>query len=712
MPIGDDFAIDYATKRIYHVTGTTVYTVNALYSWLMDTFDEQGAMDDEIPMSAQTPNAYTMINNWFIDDESTHYLKDGAITQTRDDANIALLTFQAEGYTSCVSSDITKQVVWDGTNHGPLLAYNNTTRKWWVRTGDSFTPSKSISIENGTGAGTAIAFDNTGHDLFANLYTLGTIEENTDIYIYQAGAKIVPDWWGIGHIDILIKVREFGDWIDGGTVTVYARMYTDLYDFYEIDLSAGGRNAVPLATADDLDNPTAPKTVLNYLSTIKLMFVNGELPFSEKTGDNPVAHMVLHGQTSHATAFILDAPETTSGTLTLGSTIGTFSSGETVELCEELRFDDQKQLFEDGSSISSSSGGTGFIRRVIQDPQQQGNEGRLFLSNVTGSWNDNDALLVDGSTFAYQNGPLITNTFQATAGTLSFRCTTSKDLDNGNGLQPYNIVIDNGGFEVQKLYEFVKVICRSSSTIKFYPTNGTDTVFVYNGEFYQKANTTYLQLKKASPLGTFAGGKFFGARGIWIENVASSDAEKFSLIDANNVTQNPPVSSVIRVVSMIASTDRVLVCESTGSGSRLPKKDQYTMATQSAGVNYVQVTTSITDDAPKTGVVRVVYNYGQASEAEDIYSYTSIDKVNNRFMITGTTARAYSSNDRAYNPFIDAFADSQGNAEVIVKYSGTVKYIVARVRKAGYIPYELPTSFGAGITTITAVRTLDGIYTP
>ena len=40
MGIGDEFSIDYANRRIYHSSGATVYTVNALYSWLMDTFDE------------------------------------------------------------------------------------------------------------------------------------------------------------------------------------------------------------------------------------------------------------------------------------------------------------------------------------------------------------------------------------------------------------------------------------------------------------------------------------------------------------------------------------------------------------------------------------------------------------------------------------------------------------------------------------------------
>ena len=711
MAIGDDWSIDYVNKRIYHSSGTSVYTVNQLYSWLMDTFDEQGAMDDDIPMTAQTPNAYTIVNNWFIDDESTHYLKEGAITQTRDNAQIALITLSSSGYTNCVPSDITKQVKDDGVEIGALLAYNNTTRKWWVRTTQTVVNGSAMTITAGTGAGTSSDFDNTGDDLFANLYTLGTIESGTKIYIYQAGSKIAPDWWGEQHIDILIKVKEFGAPIGGAVVTVYARVYTDLYDNYEIDLSAGGRNAVPLATANDLDNQTVEATVLNYMDTIRIMHVNGQLAFTAGSG-TIVAHRVVHGQTSHATAFVLNAPSGSSGTLTLANIEGTFSNGETLEQCRELKFDAQTALFTTlGQTITGgSSGATGTLRRVIQDPQGTGTEGILFLTNITGTFQDNETLTGSTNGSATANGTLTSETWTATAsGTVSFACTINKDLDNGNGPQPYNVVIDLGGERVANLYEFVKAVTRRTSTITCYPTNGTDTVYKYNGEFYQTANTTYTQIKKASPYGTFAGGKFFGARGIWIQNVSGLDAIMYSLIDANNTTQNPPLSSTIRVVGCIPSVDRVLVCETTSSGSTTIKRNQYTLVSQGSGLSYVEVTTTPADDCPSTGVIRVVYDYGLGTEGEDIYTYTSINRTEKRFYISGSTARAYDSGDRAYVPYIDGLANASGNAEVTVKYSGSTKYIVCRVRKKGYIPFQVSGSFADGTTTITAIRTVDSI---
>jgi len=196
--------------------------------------------------------------------------------------------------------------------------------------------------------------------------------------------------------------------------------------------------------------------------------------------------------------------------------------------------------------------------------------------------------------------------------------------------------------------------------------------------------------------------------------MASADSENYSLIDALAATQNPPTMSTIKVVSMVATTDRLLVCESSGTGSKVIKKNQYTMTSQGSGVDYVCVSGAIADDAPSTGVVRVVVNYGGLDESEDIYSYTSIDRAgaDDKFMISGVTSQAYDANDRAYNPYIDANADASGEKEVTVKYAGATKYIVTIVRYKGYIPFDVAGDFPAAGVTVTAIRTTDSIYQP
>ena len=81
MAIADDVAFDYVNKIVSRSgsPSSTVYSVNALYSYIMDTFDELAQMNDQVAMSAQTPTSYTMINGWYIQEALTQYLDGGAI---------------------------------------------------------------------------------------------------------------------------------------------------------------------------------------------------------------------------------------------------------------------------------------------------------------------------------------------------------------------------------------------------------------------------------------------------------------------------------------------------------------------------------------------------------------------------------------------------------------------------------------------------------
>jgi hypothetical protein len=186
MAIYDDFSLDYTNKKISHVSGTTRYTVNALYSWLMDLFDDAGQMDDTVPMSAQTPVEYTLINGWtFGSDSDLGYLYGG-----------------------------------------------------------------SIVVEKAT----------TDKDVWANFYTLGTIEPDGVVYWLQNAASVATHPGYVqGHIDQLIKVVSNGASIDNRNVTAYIRNRVtgnaDLYDHFTAQASAtGGRNPIPLATSPDTND--------------------------------------------------------------------------------------------------------------------------------------------------------------------------------------------------------------------------------------------------------------------------------------------------------------------------------------------------------------------------------------------------------------------------------------------------------------------------
>jgi len=317
--IQDDWTINYGAKTITHTSGVTIYTVLALYSWLMDVFDDASQMDDDVPMSAQTPTEFTLINGWTIAAASYPFLKGGAVT--------------------------------DGTNN----------------------------------------------DVWANVYTLGSIVAGAQIYIVQDDGEITPHW-STGHIDILVKIRSAGTLIDSGLLLCMIRDLGNSFDHFQVNCSAGGRNAVPLATSADLNNQTAGATIAGY------------------------------------------------------------------------------------SDISITFG------------------------------------------------------------------TAAKDLANGNGAVNYDVVIDCATRSLAQVYEYLKYVARHDSAMSL---NGD------SGDEYLSAGSGYTEVK-AAPFGTFAGGKFFGARGVWLENYDANDAKNFQLIDASGDSQVPPNVVAVKVTA-VAIGDRVAV---------------------------------------------------------------------------------------------------------------------------------------------------------
>jgi hypothetical protein len=688
MAIGDDFAIDYTNKRIYHVSGTTVYSVNALYSWLMDTFDELTQMDDPVPMSAQTPTEYTMINGWFIDDASSYYgtikfLNGGAIKTSGYAGQIQVLTLSATGYTNCVSTDIGKMVTDDGANTGNLLAFDNTARKWWIRWTSTIASASVMAIVTGTGAGTAAANSVSGEDLYANVYTLGTIESApyAQIYIFQAGNRI-SEWsnlsnWDRGHIDVLIKVKEAGTEIDGAVITVFIRQSGDLYDNYEIDLTAGGRNAVPLGTSDDLNEDTGDYYLL----------------YDAKIASFTTMNQIVTGGTSGAYAELIAVTDWgTTGLMTLKGVRGTFQDNETITGSANGSATVNGTIGDTYGTYSAVSvqltiglvctGGTSGAKRILRGIQSDGTTGKYVFqvsTTATGSartpyyknfssgetitdtatgsvtsgsasttiisgWDDITIAFVNGTvavgtiTGTYTPGERVTYTggeailLKAVAGTLTLgnvtntalntkvitgdisgaTCTASADLVSAHTMDkafeqqsayPYDVIVNAGsiyqaGRTLAQVYQYFKFVCRDGSTFQMY-TVAAGVITKLDGQEYIIAYSGYSP-SKAAPLGTFAGGKYFGAQGVWIEGMATG--QSYSYKDSNGVVRDPYVSVAISITNTI-SGDRISVFRTTGGTIN---EAMYYSGTNATGDTTFKTTGTLATDTPASGVVRVV----------------------------------------------------------------------------------------------------------
>ena len=704
--------------------GETVWALNALYSYLMDIFDESAQMDDTLPMTSQTPTEYTLVNNWFIDETSIKYLKGGALQTSGWDATsenngVRVLQFGATYY-NAVAGDIGDEVGYVGgtpSDTGTLLYYNNTLKKWWVRvddTGDTFAnTSTEIDIANagtGTGGGILSAASATGESLWANVFTLGTLEDNTDIYVIQNGSKITS-WWPSGHIDILVLVKEADSEIDIGRMSIYARQYSKLYDYFDLDATAGGRNPIPLATSADIDNTTGIRTF---------------------TGSGGNSNTFEDGNYIYVGASWATA--TKKGVLTADAT------GATPVIIYYLA-GDVTQDFAASDAVKE------------YDP-------------ATGA--NGDATTTAGAPSNYSGGPA------AVTGVTIVFGSTSQDIGDGDGNQPYDVLIDCGGYHLDDFYEYTKYLTRrgnsgdidtggqtltgeqyiSTGTIKInydgetggpftqgetltgtdasavltsLVDNGLDGTMVLRdvrGTFEDNLHLTGdsssaeadvvgtpadILVVKTAPFGTFAGGQFFGARGVWITNMHAEDANSYQLIDSNNVSRTPPTSISISV-NGVAAGDRVSVFRATGAGGTVNKSVYTIFETHTSPVAYIRIAGSAPLDTPATGIIHVVRRLSGNIQGEERYSYTAWtdNTTYTEFTISGTTTEDYDTNDTAYVPYIEEEATGT-SVSVSVQFVET-RDVVTVVRRKGILPFRLA---GGQITSggysAAAIRTADTI---
>jgi len=604
------------------VTPTVTDTVNALYSALQNQFDELTQMDDGVPMSAQTPTEYTIgiidagdKDPWFIDRTSVEYLSGGALKTASWDrvtgTNTGILKIVCNN-TDIVAGDIGNDVTIGG-NTGTLLDVKGTGAGsiLWVRpdsnaAANDFDDAGTLTCNAHTAVWTSTA--SAGESLWANIYTLGTIESNTHLYISQNGAnltayKATTDWWGDGHIDILVNVKEMGVETDEGYITVAARQYSKTYSYYNVDLTNGGRNPIPLQTGNDLDNQTGYWTFTGSSGTGT--FVVGEVISKSGTdkkgvitavtgtpGTTPVityyligdpitnfanADTSVTGETSAATvtagtpaaagpAALASAPVITHGALATGGSYdidenGTAENYSIVIDCNQNTLGDvyqySKYVTRRGETATTDTDG-------LQGQFYIGSDYRLvYTGSVTGT-------LVDGDT--------VTQETSGATGTIVNINTTDKIITLRN--------------------------CRGT-----FATHATTHTLTGSqaGTVEIDSSATAVTPIAAAPFGTFAGGKFFCAPGVVLSDYLTADANNFQLVDDNGTVRLAPTKATI-TVSNTRAGDKIAVFRLTGSGGDI-NKTEYAGTVQLIAAQTAVMGASITADSPGKsvgGVIRLV----------------------------------------------------------------------------------------------------------
>lgn len=310
-----DYFGDNRQKRMrWSGSAGETYTMNQLYSAMATLLDADDTIDDGTAFSAETPVEYTTgkidsgdTEPWYITFELMEHIKGGALKTngwTRvTDTNNGIIIVPVVSGGAIVKGDEGFDITGAITGAGTLLEFIDTgsTNDYLVIRPDSsvatndfttanqnITCNAHIAVQWGTAAST------TGEMIWANLYSIGTIESDTHIYLYQGPIAdnadrvrlfswndSTQDWYANGHIDVCVALKDITvtTWsiIDNGYVTVFARKPNTLYSSFEVACSttSGGRNPIPLQTAADLDNTTGTALVTTGSFTVGEIIVGG-----------------------------------------------------------------------------------------------------------------------------------------------------------------------------------------------------------------------------------------------------------------------------------------------------------------------------------------------------------------------------------------------------------------------------------------------------
>lgn len=690
MTIQDDIEVDVVDRKITYSTlfvndrPPTIYKVNELYSYLQDTFDEPNFMQHTVPMSAQTPTQYTIINGWFIDDTTIKALYGGSL--------------QTSGWTKSGSAGITQLRWTDGssippdindvgtavtggtsTATGTILAVDGYRQVVWVRNSSA---AQFDDDENVTGSG--VDFDTeviggfqTGETVWSNLFSVGSLQTNTEIYVgqeddYQGGRAYhtattyarriekLDEWWdadvdftaspnllgGAGHFDILVKTREAGATIDSGRLAIYARQFSTVYSHFETT-AAVGNFVVPFAsTGSDLNSQEGPYTV----------------SFDNRTGNDLETGDVLENDTGTIPAGRLRAVVTdVTGGDTATGTIDFYLIGENEAL--EITDRTLKQLANnehmivrgdnttfdiDGSPTAQGPGTDQGITVTFADNQVDVNEDTvdeeyactidcnnvaladvykrvMFLTtrgNQDGtSADDQDELLPSAA--GVGDGYSEAGEFYRAVGDVII------NYDIGTGTQvTEGDYVETDGYTASGVV--VSITAGTTGVLVLTQVKGTfvnDDLIARPGEHaVNKVNVngtpTTIVDNTGAPFGTFAGGRWFVAQGVVLINVPGSDANNWETVDLAGIRRAPPTVRTITFAGLETTWRAALFEVDTAGGTDITKNQNGVgPAGASAGASSIPLDTNVALDVPTTGWIRVVDTSSTTGE-EFRYEYS------------------------------------------------------------------------------------------
>lgn len=659
--LGGDLTVFYLSenrqKRI-EWTGSPTGTqdINAVYSAAADLMDDLTQMDDGSIFSAQTPTEYTIgsidpsdAEAWFIDRTTVEHLTGGALItkgwERTEGATNGIIRMDYTENVALVSGDIGLDILMtiDG-DRGTLLDYNEDTNELWIRPdsdnivnsfNDAATADGDWTIVGGTGTGAQANGPATsdGQSLWSNAFTLGAIVVESHLYMYQNALKVTTykgatpdDWWADGQIDVLIPIQILDSTpIDEGFISVFARQYGSTYSHFVSDVSAGGRNPIPLSAGGDLDNVTAWRT------------------FTGNTGNNTfdVGNWMYVGASWAAAsvkALIMSVGGTTSDPVlgyTLLGDLTDFSGSDAVT--EYIGTGDG-----DADCIAGAPGDTGPASSSITivhantgvDIDEDGNDERYSVT-VDLLSSETAAEGYEFSKHETKRGTVTTDTTDGITGESYIGNEYRIAYGGESG------TIAEGTTVLQANTLATGIVVANHTTADILVLRNTRGTFNNSDQIDEGGNNVTSPTSvaitpiNAAPFGTFAGGTWFLAPGVVVINNLSEEANDFQFTDdSGNVVTAPTKVNI--VVSNTRALDRVTVFRLTVAGGVI-EKDEFTSTVMSVQDTSLLVSGTIPADVPGVSVGGALRLVDDSAGIEYRLRYTSYVSSSGTFVLASTT---------------------------------------------------------------------------
>ncbi len=620
------------TKMLGWVGGTNEdYTINELYSAMQNLQDEPATVDDGTAFFADTPVEYTIgkidagdNDPFYITFELMQRIKGGSLrtngwTRTETSNTGIVIVKGTQGVPIMDSDDIGLTVTGGTDGSGTLLEIisDGTDEYLVIRCDDdtaanSFHGTAGVQVITSSGGGD---FDQTvdqttGDMIWANLYSIGTIDPQVHLYVYQ-GARLTADvsdrvydindatkdYWANGHFDICVPIKEYisSTWavIDGGNMRVFARKGGDLFSSFEVatSITSGGKNPIPLQSSLDLDAGYSSEAGRGH-GTKKISFsgavaggpfLNGEIIEDQSTGGRGI--LDLTNSTVSAGGELVYWPICVDA---VGGELTAMGNPNTIEGQTSLA-----TVTSDGAPADDGAADSTWFTAVVAPSI-------VFANNQVDIDNDgndeNWGVTIDCNanplTEVYQWLKYICQFGRGTGDVIETAETgvEGEEYEGGTAYVVYDSItgtITEGESVTQATSLATGVIISHDTGTKVVLLRSTRGAFTDglqidaddDGDFFGAASlvTGNFAFGAAAPLGTFAGGTFFGARGVVLTDFLAADENSFILTDIEGTSRQRPTSITIAVTNLSGNAatetdaDLVTIYYLTGAGGDIEK---------------------------------------------------------------------------------------------------------------------------------------------